>query len=129
MVGTAAILAQSPVQTNPQNPDTDEPQNPDTGDKLTVPISGEQNTIQAEATVTGKTATIEDVDLSTLDSVIGGHVKTGVVTIDFSRLDIELGTVKIPADVVEKIAGAVNKPGNDAESLHVVFPGGLSIEI
>ena len=117
-----------PGTDEPQNPDTDEPQNPDTGDKLTVPISGEQNTIQAKATVTGKTATIEDVDLSTLDSVIGGHVKTGVVTIDFSRLDIELGTVKIPADVVEKIAGAVNKPGNDAESLHVVFPGGLSIE-
>lgn len=99
-----------------------------TGEKLTVPISGEQNTIQAKVTVTGKTATIEDVHLSTLDSVIGDHVKTGVVTIDFSTLDTEIETVKISADVLQKIARAVNEPGNDAESLHVVFPGGLSIE-
>lgn len=67
-------------------PGTDESQNPDTGDKLTVPISGEQNTIQAKATVTGKTATIEDVDLSALDSVIGGHVKRELLPSTFPDL-------------------------------------------
>ena len=95
---------------------------------ITVPISGTENTIHEEVTIDGKKATITDVDFSDLHTVIGDHVETGVITIDFSVLDIELDTVEIPTDVVKEIAEAANDPDNDAESLEIVFTDGTSIE-
>lgn len=79
--------------------------------------------------MSGKTATIDHVDLSALHTVIGDHVENiGVVTIAFSVLDVEVDTVAIPADVVKQIADAVNDPNNDAESLEIVLTDGTSIE-
>ncbi len=95
---------------------------------VTVPVSGDENTIQVGASVSGTTATIDDIDLSTLNTVIGDDVKTGVVTVDFSILNVEVDTVEIPADVVKQIAAAVNDPNNDAESLEIVLTDGTSIE-
>lgn len=95
---------------------------------VTVPVSGDEKTIRVEAKVSGTTATIEKVDLSKLDTVIGEDVKTGVVTIDFSVLEKKVDTVKLPASVIKQIAKAVNDPDNDAESLEIVLNGGTSIE-
>ncbi len=96
---------------------------------VTVPISGDANTIHVGVSVSGKTATIDHVDLSALHTVIGDHVENiGVVTIAFSVLDVEVDTVAIPADVVKQIADAVNDPNNDAESLEIVLTDGTSIE-
>lgn len=95
---------------------------------VTVPVSGDENTIRVDAAVSGTTAIIETVDFSKLDTVIGNDVKTGVVTIDFSVLEQEVDTVKIPAEVVKQIAGAVNDPDNDAEGLAIVLTDGTSIE-
>ena len=95
---------------------------------VTVPVSGDENTIRVDAAVSGTMAIIETVDFSKLDTVIGNDVKTGVVTIDFSVLEQEVDTVKIPADVVKQIAGAVNDPNNDAEGLAIVLTDGTSIE-
>lgn len=95
---------------------------------VTVPVSGDEKTIRVEAKVSGTTATIEKVDLSKLDTVIGEDVKTGVVTIDFSVLEKKMDTVKLPANVIKQIAKAVNDPDNDAESLEIVLNGGTSIE-
>ena len=95
---------------------------------VTVPVSGDENTIRVDATVSGTTATIETVDLSKLDTVIGNNVKTGIVTIDFSVLEIEVDIVKLPANVVKQIAEAVNDPDNDAEGLEIVLTDGTSIE-
>ena len=95
---------------------------------VTVPVSGDENTIRVDAAVSGTTATIETVDLSKLDTVIGNNVKTGIVTIDFSVLEIEVDIVKLPANVVKQIAEAVNDLDNDAEGLEIVLTDGTSIE-
>ena len=95
---------------------------------VTVPVSGEEKTIRVDAAVSSTTATIENVDLSKLDTVIGNDVKIGVVTIDFSGLEKEVDTVKLPANVVKQIAEAVKDPTNDAESLAIVLTDGTSIE-
>ena len=80
------------------------------------------------STVSSTTATIEDIDLSKLNTVIGNDVKTGVVTIDFSVLEKQIDTVKLPANVIKQIADAVKDPSNDAESLSIVLTDGTSIE-
>lgn len=95
---------------------------------VTVPVSGEEKTIRVNSTVSSTTATIEDIDLSKLNTVIGNDVKTGVVTIDFSVLEKQIDTVKLPASVIKQIADAVKDPSNDAESLSIVLTDGTSIE-
>lgn len=95
---------------------------------VTVPVSGEEKTIRVNSTVSSTTATIEDIDLSKLNTVIGNDVKTGVVTIDFSVLEKQIDTVKFPANVIKQIANAVKDPSNDAESLSIVLTDGTSIE-
>lgn len=94
---------------------------------VTVPVSGDEKTIQVDAAVSVTTATIKNVDLSKLDTVIGDNVKTGVVTIDFSVLK-KVDTVKLPSNVVKQIAEAVNDPNNDAKGLEIVLTNGTSIE-
>ena len=97
---------------------------------VTVPISGDEETIHVNASVKGDTAIIDKVDLSKLDTVIGDHVDTGTVTIDFSGLKTSkpITTVEIPSNVVKEIAAAVNDPTNDAESLEIILSDGTSIE-
>lgn len=95
---------------------------------VTVPVSGEEKTIRVDSTVSSTTATIEDIDLSKLNTVIGNNVKTGVVTIDFSVLEKQIDTVKLPANVIKQIADAVKDPSNDAKSLSIVLTDGTSIE-
>lgn len=95
---------------------------------VTVPVSGEEKTIRVNSTVSSTTATIEDIDLSKLNTVIGNDVKTGVVTIDFSVLEKQIDTVKLPANVIKQISDAVKDPSNDAESLSIVLTDGTSIE-
>ena len=95
---------------------------------VTVPVSGEEKTIRVDSTVSSTTATIEDIDLSKLNTVIGNDVKTGVVTIDFSVLEKQIDTVKLPANVIKQISDAVKDPSNDAESLSIVLTDGTSIE-
>ena len=94
---------------------------------VTVPVSGDEKTIHVDTAVSGATATIKNVDLSKLDTVIGDNVKTGVVTIDFSALK-KVDTVKLPSNVVKQIAEAVNDPNNDAKSLAIALTNGTAIE-
>jgi len=95
---------------------------------VTVPISGDDNNIQVGAVVSGTTATIGNIDLSALNTVIGNHVGTGVVTIDLSGLNKAIDTVKLPTGAVKQITDAANDPNNDAESLEIIFANGTSIE-
>lgn len=108
------------------------PSTPSTPSKTeaTVPISGDEETIHVDASVMGDTATIDEVDLEHLDTVIGDNVQTGTVTIDFSGLDSSkpITTVEIPAGVVKEVAEAVADPTNDAESLEIILSDGTSIE-
>ena len=95
---------------------------------VTVPVSGDEKTIQVDAVVSGTTATIKNVDLSKLDTVIGDTEKNGVVTIDFSVLK-KVDTVKLPSNVVKQIAKAVNDPADDAKSLEIVLTNGTSVKL
>lgn len=94
---------------------------------VTVPVSGDEKTIQVDAAVSGSTATIKNVDLSKLDTVIGDNVKTGIITINFSALK-KVDTVKLPSNVVKQIAEAVNDPNNDAKGLAIALTNGTAIE-
>ena len=98
--------------------------------EVTVPVSGDENTINVEASVSGSTATIDKVDMTKLEGVIGDDVAVGTVTIDFSDLESSetIDTVEIPSEVVKEIAEAVADPNNDAESLEIVLSDGASIE-
>lgn len=95
---------------------------------VTVPVSGDEKTIQVDAEVSGNTATIKNVDLSKLDTVIEDTAKNGVVTIDFSVLK-KVDNVKLPSNVVKQIAEAVNEPDNDAKDLEIVLANGTSIKL
>lgn len=97
---------------------------------VTVPISGDTNTIHVGASVSGDKATVSNVALSHLETVIGDHVDTGTVTIDFSGLNSSkpITTVEIPSNVVKEIAEAVSDPNNDAHSFEVILSDGTSIE-
>ena len=112
--------------------DSVKPEHGDTtnDDKVVVPISGDESAIHVGVTVEGTKATIDEVDLRHLDTVIGDHVDTGTVTIDFSALESEepITTVEIPAAAIKQIANAVSDPANDAHSLEIVLSDGVSIE-
>ena len=95
---------------------------------VTVPVSGDEKIIQVNAAVRDTTATIQNVDLSKLNTVIGDTVKTGVVTIDFSALK-KVDTVKLPSNVVNQFAAAVNDPNNHAKGLEIVLTNGISVEL
>lgn len=100
-------------------------------ESVTVPISGEENTIHVGVSVVDDKAVINAVDLSHLDTVIGDQVEdVGTVTIDFSNLESKepITTVELPANVVKEIAAAVSDPANEAQSLKIVLANGLSIE-
>lgn len=95
---------------------------------VTVPVSGDEKTIQVDAVVSGTTATIKNIDLPKLDTVIEDTAKNGVVTIDFSVLK-KVDTVKLPSNVVKQLAEAVNDPDNDAKGLEIVLTNGTSIKL
>lgn len=91
----------------------------ETGTGTTVSVSGDDHTIHVDATVEGAKATIDEVDPSDLNKVVGNHVNTGTVTIDFSGLESEeaITTVEIPAAAIKQIAEAVNDP----KMMHTVW--------
>lgn len=95
---------------------------------VTVPVSGDEKTIQVDAVVSGTTATIKNIDLPKLDTVIEDTAKNGVVTIDFSVLK-KVDTVKLPSNVVKQLAEAVNDPDNDAKGLEIVLTNGTSVKL
>jgi uncharacterized repeat protein (TIGR02543 family) len=126
---TPTTPTEKPAETKPTTPAA--PVQPTTPSiEVTVPVSGEENTIHVEASVSGNTASIDKVDLSHLNEIIGDHVETGTVTVDFSDLESSetIDTVQLPAEVVKEIAEAVASDENDAESLEIVLSDGASIE-
>lgn len=96
--------------------------------KYTVPISGEEKTVRVEAQVKGTTASIDKVDDEMLHSVIGSHVETGTVTIDFSGLNKNIDTVVLHTETIRQIAEAAHDEDNDTEALEIKMSDGTSIE-
>ena len=93
-----------------------------------VPISGEEETIRVNATVKGSTATLEKVNDKQMHEVIGSHVETGTVTIDFSELKQKIDTVVLHTETIQQIAEAAHDAGNDTEALEIRLSNDVSIE-
>lgn len=95
---------------------------------ITVPISGEEKTVRVEVEIKRTTASVDKVDNKMLHSVIGSHVKTGMVTIDFSVLDKNIDTVVLHTETIQQIAKAALDEGNDTEALEIKLTDGASIK-
>lgn len=93
-----------------------------------VPISGEEETIRVNATVKGSTAALEKVNDKQMHEVIGSHVETGTVTIDFSELKQKIDTVVLHTETIQQIAEAAHDAGNDTEALEIRLSNDVSIE-
>ena len=88
---------------------------------VTVPVSGDNTRVQVEVTVTGEKATVGNVKLEALETVVDGRGET--VTIDFSALTQEITAVELPVSVVETIAEAAAAK----QMLEIVFSDNVSI--
>ncbi len=75
---------------------------------VTVPVSGDDKSVEVSAKVSGSTATIDKIE--GLNKVLDGDVDTGVVEIDLTALKKDIDTVKLPAAALEDIAKAAAGP-------------------
>lgn len=91
---------------------------------VTVPVSGDKNSVDVKASVSGSTATVEKIDTAHLDEVAGSDVDTGMVEIDFTGLSKPIDTVKLPTDAVREIAKAASDSTNDTEGLAIKLSTG-----
>lgn len=66
---------------------------------VTVPVTGDENSVKVSASVSGSTATIKDIKDADLAKVTGGES----VEIDLTGLKKDIDTAKIPTATVEKI--------------------------
>ena len=94
------------------------------GSSVTVPVSGDQNTIHVSVSVSGSTATVSRIDTAQINNVIGDSVKTGMVEIDFTGLGKTIDTVKLPAAPIGEIAAAAQSPANDVTGLTIKLTTG-----
>ena len=92
----------------------------DTPTTVTIPVSGDEESVDLKVEVKGDTATIKEADV---DEVLEAE-EVGTVTIDVSSLDDNVTEVIIPNELLTKIADAVADPDNDADSLEVKLPNG-----
>ena len=67
---------------------------------ITVPVSGNENTVKVSATVRGNTATVKKIADADIEKVTEGES----VSIDLSNAGKKVDTAKIPTETVEKIA-------------------------
>ena len=88
---------------------------------VTVPVSGDENSVNVSVTVSGDTATVRNTDI---DAVLSETADTGTVTIDVSGVGTEITEAVIPAAMVEKITEAVADEKNDADGLEVKLSTG-----
>lgn len=77
---------------------------------MTVPISGDKAAIQVDAEVSGSTAKIARIDAAQISKIIEGNAKTGIVALDFTKLEGPIDTVDLPTDAVKRLAEAAQKP-------------------
>ena len=91
---------------------------------ITVPVSGDENTVHAEVTVDGDTVTLKELDQEEIEKIVGRDVETGVVKIDLTGLDEDVTKIVLPVNTVEIIVEAAEAAQNDTEALQVNFPTG-----
>ena len=87
---------------------------------VTVPVSGDDETVNVKVEIKDDTATIKEADI---DKVLEAE-DVGTVTIDVSSLKETVNEVVIPGAMVDKIADAVADENNDANGLEISLPTG-----
>lgn len=109
------VLTEKQSANEPDNEPNDKPNTT----PITVPVSGEENMVHAEAVVEGNIATLEELDDAEIDHVVGSHVETGIVEIDFTKLGTQIVGVVFPVGMVEHIVLAAQEAHNDTEALAI----------
>ena len=97
-------------------------------DRVSITISGDEKSIKAKATVSGKTATVLAPSAAQLNKIIAKTVDTGTVEIDLSSLDKDISKVNLPIKTLKAIVKAAEELGNDTEAMKVLLPNGLAAE-
>ncbi|MBD5169927.1 MAG: leucine-rich repeat protein [Oscillibacter sp.] len=92
---------------------------PVTTPAVTVPVSGDANTVRVSASVSGSAATVSRIDTTQIESVIGGGARSSMVEIDFTGLGRAIDTVHLPTAAIAEIAAAAQ---NDVV-------GGLTVKL
>ena len=87
---------------------------------VTVPVSGDDETVNVTVRVSGDTATITGADVN---KVLKAE-DVGTVTIDVSKLKQNVTEVVIPGAMVDKIADAVADEDSTADGMEVKLPTG-----
>ena len=90
---------------------------------VTVPVSGDGNSIDIKATVSGNTAAIKPVKDEELQKVIGDDVEVGTVVIDLNGTNKTITGAKLPTNIVQAIAEA-GESGNDTAGLKLELSSG-----
>lgn len=97
-------------------------------DRVSITIAGDEKSIKAKATVSGKTATVLAPSAAQLNKIIAKTVETGTVEIDLSSLDKDISKVNLPIKTLKAIVKAAEELGNDTEAMKVLLPNGLAAE-
>jgi hypothetical protein len=87
---------------------------------VTVPVSGEDATVNVKVEVKDDTATVKEADV---DKVLEAE-EVGTVTVDVSTLKEDVTGVVIPSALLEKVADAVADEDNTADALEIKLPTG-----
>ncbi len=87
-----------------------------------VPVSGDDNSVQVSASVSGTTATVGGLDTKQLDTVAGDGSKDSMVEVDLTGLKQTISTVELPADTLKEIAKAAADENNGTRGLTIKLP-------
>jgi len=91
-------------------------------EKVTIPVSGDENTIHVDVTVEEGIVVVQPIDPDELDKIIGSDVETGDVVIDLSEMDEDVQAVVLPKDTFDQILDAAQHAQNDTEQLVIKLP-------
>ena len=87
---------------------------------VTVPVSGEEESVSLAVRIDGQSAAIKGADV---EKVLAAE-SVGTVTVDVSALPAEVTELVIPQPLLTKLADAVADEANDADGLEIILPGG-----
>ena len=83
-----------------------------------IPVSNGDNTVDAEAEVSGNDAIINPLDEEQIKQLIANDKdSSGDIVIDLSKLDEKIDTAGIPKSTLEAIVNAAEDAGNNTEHL------------
>ena len=82
-----------------------------------ISVSNGENTVDAEAEVSGNDAIIKPLDVEQIEQLVGGENNSGDIVIDLTDLDKNIDTAGIPKSTLEAIVEAAEDTGNNTEHL------------